>query len=126
MNVCEWCGCVLFAGIRHARCETAVAMAAPRERKPDGTFWLGADAEPGTETHRGYCPSSRDLSDLTTMEAAIYRQAYAEGHAAARQSVSAARGYQGSAMAPQPAQRPADADCGASLDYSPIHERGDR
>jgi hypothetical protein len=119
MNVCEWCGCVLFAGIRHARCEASAALAAPRERKPDGTFWLGADAEPAALP-------SRDLSDLTTMEAAIYRQAYAEGHAAARQSVSAARGYQGSAMAPQPAQRPADADCGASLDYSPIHERGDR
>lgn len=82
MNVCEWCGCVLFAGIRHARCETAVAMAAHRDpRRPDGTFWLGADAEPAA-------PPSRDLSDMTTSEAAIYRQAYAEGHAAARQGLA--------------------------------------
>jgi len=116
MNVCEWCGCVLFAGIRHARCETAAALAAPAEpRRPDGTFWLGADAEPAA-------PPSRDLSDMTTSEAAIYRQAYAEGHAAARQ----AAGYQGSTTAPQPAQRPAGADCGPSLDYPSIHERGDR
>jgi hypothetical protein len=68
-------------------------------------FWLGAAGEPGTETHRGYCPPARDLRDLrdlTAMEAAIYRQAYAEGHAAAMEWRIGTR---------QPAQ---------------MHERGDR
>jgi hypothetical protein len=118
MNVCKWCGCVLFAGIKHARCETAAALAAPREpRRLDCTFWLGAEAELPRQP-------SRDLGDLTLSEAAIYWQAYAEGHAAARQeareSVSALEGYQGSADTTQAIQRPAGADCGAS------QERGDR
>ena len=124
MNVCKWCGCVLFAGIRHARCETAVAMAAHRDpRRPDGTFWLGAEAEPAARP-------SRDLSDMTLAEAAIYRQAYAEGHAAARQEARHGLACDWRAtiagVAMQAAQRPAGASGGPSPDYPPFHERGDR
>jgi len=98
------------------------------------TFWLGAageTAKPPARDLRDLTTSvasplrlrglARDLRDLTSAEVAIYQQAYAEGHAAARQkarqSVARDWGTSGSADVMQAAQRFSGA---AALDWGEL------